>query len=458
MPQHPDIQSVFEKQRHSFRTDRTLYKKQRKDALRRLFNSIRKHEEKILDALALDLGKSEGEAFLTEIMGVRNEIKFVLKRLSRWMRPQWVPTPLVLAGSGSRIMAEPLGTVLIIAPWNYPFYLSVMPLIPAIAAGNTAIIKPSELAPATSMVIREIVEDAFSPEEVAVIEGGIPETEALLELPFDHVFFTGGETVGKIVMQAASRHLTPVTLELGGKSPVFLARDANLAVAARRIAWGKFTNAGQTCVAPDYLLMEKDMQVPFLRAMGKEIEKFYGKNPATSSQYGRIVSDRHFDRLIKFLEGEKIVIGGSHSKESRFIAPTVLANVSPDSPIMQEEIFGPILPLVPVENMEEAMEFVRSRPKPLALYVFSEDKFFCNRVLQRCSSGGACVNDTLVHLSSSYLPFGGVGTSGMGAYHGKKGFEALSHMKSVIRTGTFLDLPLRYPPYPSWLRRVLKWI
>lgn len=458
MSQQEGVRNIFEKQRQYFNQDRTRCKKQRKDALRRLFNSVKKYEGKILDALAMDLGKSEGEAFLTEVMVVRNEIKFTLKHLSCWMRPKWAPTPLTILGSGSRIMAEPLGTVLIIAPWNYPFQLSLMPLIPAIAAGNTAIVKPSELAPATSSVIREIIENAFSSEEVAVVEGGIPETQALLELPFDHIFFTGGEAVGKIVMQAAAKHLAPVTLELGGKSPVILAKDANLTIAARRIAWGKFTNAGQTCVAPDYLLLEREMQVPFLRAIQRELEGFYGKTPATSSQYGRIVSDRHFDRLVKFLEGEKIVIGGNHNKEDRFIAPTILADVSPDSPIMQEEIFGPILPLVPVDTMEEAMEFVRARPKPLALYVFSEDKKLCNRVLARCSSGGACVNDTLVHLSSSYLPFGGVGTSGMGAYHGKKGFESLSHIKSVVRTNTLFDLPLRYPPYPAWLKSVLKWL
>lgn len=458
MSREKDILTIFEEQRKYFNTDRTLCKRGRKDALKRLFKSIKKHEEKIFGALSMDLGKSQGEAFLTEIMGVRNEIKFVLKRLSWWMRAKWRPTPLVIAGSGSRIMAEPLGTVLIIAPWNYPFYLSIMPLIPAIAAGNTVIVKPSELAPATSAVIREIIEEAFSPEEVAVVEGGIPETEALLQLPFDHVFFTGGEAVGKIVMQAAAKHLTPVTLELGGKSPVLLARDANFILAARRIAWGKFTNAGQTCVAPDYLLIERDMQVPFLRAVKKELEGFYGTRPATSSQYGRIVSDRHFDRLAAFLDGEKIVIGGECNRDDRYIAPTILADVSPDSPVMKEEIFGPILPMVPVENMDEAMEFVRKRPKPLALYVFSEDKTFCNRVLGRCSSGGACVNDTLVHLSSPHLPFGGVGTSGMGAYHGKKGFETFSHMKSVVRTNTFIDLPLRYPPYPSWLKSVLKWL
>ncbi|TWI74166.1 aldehyde dehydrogenase (NAD+) [Desulfobotulus alkaliphilus] len=449
------ISDLIAKQRFFFGEGKTLTLQSRKKRLETLSHSIRQHEREILEALASDLGKSPEEALLTEIREVRKEIEFTLKHLSSWMKSRSVPTPLTLFGSKSRIQPQPLGTVLIIAPWNYPFNLSLMPLIPALAAGNTVILKPSEMAPATSAILAKIISDAFLPEEVALVEGGVPETTELLSHAFDHIFFTGGEAVGRIVMEAASRHLTPVTLELGGKSPALVAADAHVELAAKRIVWGKFMNAGQTCVAPDYVLVEEGILPRFIKALKKYLAAFYGDYPAQSPFYGRIINERHFDRLVGLLENQNVLVGGNHERKERFLAPTVLGNVSAESPVMQEEIFGPILPLVSVSDMESAIRFVQNRPRPLALYVFSEDRIFCEKVLRETTSGGACVNDTLVHLSSHHLPFGGVGPSGMGAYHGKEGFRTFSHYKSIVQTRTGLDLPLRYPPYPRWFRNLM---
>ncbi|MDY0161640.1 aldehyde dehydrogenase [Desulfobotulus sp.] len=449
------ISHIIAKQRFFFGQGSTLTLQSRKKRLEALDQAITRHEKTIFDALALDLGKSPEEALLTEIREVKKEIRFTLKHLSSWMKSRSVPTPITLFGSKSRIQPQPLGTVLIIAPWNYPFNLSLMPLIPALAAGNTVIMKPSEMAPATSAILAKIISDAFLPEEVALVEGGIPETTELLSQAFDHIFFTGGEAVGRIVMEAATRHLTPVTLELGGKSPALVAADAHVELAAKRIVWGKFMNAGQTCVAPDYVLVEEGILPQFIKALKKYIAAFYGETPGKSPFYGRIISERHFDRLLALLENQHILVGGIFDRKERFLAPTVLGDVSAESPVMQEEIFGPILPLIPVSDMESAIRFVQNRPKPLALYVFTEDRAFCEKVLRETTSGGACVNDTLVHLSSHHLPFGGVGPSGMGAYHGKEGFRTFSHYKSIVKTSTRLDLPLRYPPYPRWFRHLM---
>jgi acyl-CoA reductase-like NAD-dependent aldehyde dehydrogenase len=449
------IDSIIEKQRLFYQKGLTLDVKSRKQRLEKLLKVIKKYDEKIGLALKKDLGKSYEEALLTEIREVRKEIEFTLKNITKWAKTKKVPTPITLFGSKSRIIPEPLGNILIIAPWNYPFNLSIMPVIPAIAAGNTIILKPSELAPATSSVISEMISKNFSNDEFAVIEGGVEETTKLLNHPFDHIFFTGGETVGKIVMKAASENLTPVTLELGGKSPAIVLKDSDIKTSAKKIAWAKYTNAGQTCVAPDYVLVDKSVKAKFLDYIRKSIVSFYGENPKQSRFYGKIINSRHFDRLEKLLENQKVITRFETDPDNKYISPIVLDDPDPESPVMQEEIFGPILPVISVNSIEEATDFVSKRPKPLALYVFTENKKNSDEVLLKTSSGGACVNDALIHLSSHHLPFGGVGTSGMGAYHGKWGFETFSHYKSVVKSTTKFDIPLRYPPYPDWFKKLM---
>ncbi|MDY0133024.1 MAG: aldehyde dehydrogenase [Desulforegulaceae bacterium] len=452
------INHITEKQNDFFKKGHTLDIKSRKERLKKLLKAVENYNKIISSALNQDLGKSPEEALMTEIREVRKEIGFTIKNLSKWSKPKRVPTPITLLGSRSRIIPEPLGKVLIIAPWNYPFNLSIMPAIAAIAAGNTVIIKPSELAPATSSVISEMIGKTFEKEEIAVVEGGIDETTELLNHPFDHIFFTGGEIVGKIVMKAASKNLTPVTLELGGKSPAIVLKNSNLKTSAKRIAWAKFTNAGQTCVAPDYVLVDKSVKSEFLHHLKKSIIQFYGENPLESKFYGRIINHRHFERLEKLLENQKIVTNFDKNHAKKYFAPCVLDDVSEDSLVMQEEIFGPILPIVSVNSRDEAINFITKRPKPLALYVFTENKKDSDEVLAKTSSGGACVNDALIHLSSPHLPFGGVGTSGMGEYHGQWGFKTFSHYKSVVHSTTKFDIPLRYPPFPEWFKKLMNLI
>lgn len=452
------IPQLITKQRNFFKTGATRSVASRKEKLTALEKAITSHEEEILAALRSDLGKSPDEAVMTELHEVLSEIRYHRRKLSRWIKERYVPTPLTQFGSRSRIQPEPLGTVLIIGPWNFPFNLVIMPLIGAISGGNTAILKPSELSPATGSVIKKVIQAAFPEEAVAVVEGGVPETQELLEHPFDHIFFTGGEVVGKIVMTAAAKHLTPVTLELGGKSPVIITDDADLTLAARRVAWGKFVNSGQICVAPDYVLIAKNQKEAFIGALISAIKDFFGSDIQGSPDYGRIINERHFHRLTNLLTDQTIAFGGQTDPETRFFSPTILTDVDPASPVMSEEIFGPVLPILPVESLEEAIRFVTKRPKPLALYVFTEDSRKEKRVLSQTSSGGVCVNNTLIHVASPHLPFGGVGTSGMGAYHGKASFDTFSHMKSVIKTTTRFDIPLHYPPYPTWFRKLLSFI
>ncbi|MCB9480304.1 MAG: aldehyde dehydrogenase [Desulfobacteraceae bacterium] len=449
------IHSIIQKQTAFYQKGCTIDFKSRKQRLEILLKSLEDYTPEITRALKKDLGKSHEEALMTEIREVRKEIEYTIKNFQKWAKIKKVPTPVTLFGSKSRIIPEPLGKILIIAPWNYPFNLSVMPVIPALAAGNTVIIKPSELAPETSSVICDMISKNFSSEEIAVIEGGVDETSELLNHPFDHIFFTGGETVGKIVMKAASANLTPVTLELGGKSPAIVLKDANIKTSAKRIAWAKFTNAGQTCVAPDYVLIDRSVKDDFLKEIKKSVVSFYGENPKESPFYGRIINDRHFERLEKLLKNQKPVTKLETDSKARYIAPTVLDEVSTESPVMQEEIFGPVLPVLTVDSINEAIDFVTKRPKPLALYVFSENKKNSSEVLLKTSSGGACVNDAIVHLSSHHLPFGGVGISGMGAYHGRFGFETFSHFKSVVSSTTKFDIPLRYPPFPKWFKKLM---
>jgi aldehyde dehydrogenase (NAD+) len=416
-----------------------------------LLNSLKavliKDQAQIGEALKKDLGKCSFEAWSTEIGFLTGEISDFVKDLPSLMSPEKVATPLTMQPGASFIYNEPYGVVLVLAPWNYPVQLAFSPLIGAIAAGNRVVIKPSEMTPHCAQIIADVVSQVFTQNEVQVVLGGVEETTQLLKEQFDYIFFTGSTAVGKVVMRAAAEHLTPVTLELGGKSPCLIDESANLAVAAKRVAWGKWMNAGQTCVAPDYVLIPKKLEASFLSEMKKAIEQFYSTTPQQSPDYGRIVNERHFDRLVKLMADAEIVCGGQHDRTERFIAPTILRGVNESHPIMQDEIFGPLLPILTYEKLDEAISFIKKRNKPLALYLFTQNKDSEKKVLESVSFGGGCINDTVIHLANSELPFGGVGPSGMGAYHGKLSFETFSHKKAVFKQTTMVDVPVRYPPY-----------
>ena len=419
----------------------------RKHQLEQMIKMLEENEPEFLAALKTDLGKPTVEGFITDIAFITGEIKLMLKNLKKWNKPQRVPTPLVTMPAKSQLIPEPLGVVLVIAPWNYPIQLLLVPAAGAIAAGNAVVMKPSEVSAATSVVLARLVPKYLDQKAITLVEGGVPETTALLAEHFDHIFYTGNGTVGRIVMAAAANNLTPVTLELGGKSPVIIDESANIRVTARRIAWGKWLNAGQTCVAPDYILVNEKVRQPFLDELGKAITDFFGTDPQTSESYGRIVSPRHFDRLKSLMSGGKVVIGGETNAESRYVAPTVLADVDMNSALMNEEIFGPLLPVISITSTKQAIDFITARPHPLALYVFAENKSVVNEVLAKTTAGGMTVNGTLMHLTSPHLPFGGIGESGMGGYHGKSGVRLFQHMKPVLSRGTKLDPSLAYPPY-----------
>ena len=443
------IDQLFENSKAFFKTHQTKDIKFRKQQLKLLSKSIKHHENEILEALQKDLGKSNVEAYATEIGILLKSIKLARKELKNWSKTKQVDTPLYLFPTKSYIKKDPYGTVLIIGPFNYPVQLTFEPLIGAIAAGNTAIIKPSELTPHVSSVIRKIVEDVYKPDYIAVVEGGIEETDHLIHLPFDYMFFTGSDKVGKIVYQAASENLVPVTLELGGKSPVIIDETANLKVASERIAFGKFTNAGQTCVAPDYILVDRKVKDDFIKALKQTLNEFYGKTIQSSPDYGRIVNHKHFNRLNDLLQHHKEnVIFGGHSDESDlFIEPTIIDDIQTSDLIMEEEIFGPLLPIISYDQFDEAFEIIQSRPKPLSLYLFSEDENSTHRVLNELAFGGGAINDTLMHLTNPNLPFGGVGLSGIGNYHGKYSFDTFSHDKSYTFKSTRLESSLFFPPY-----------
>lgn len=419
----------------------------RKHQLEQMIKMLNENEAEFLAALKTDLGKPAVEGFITDIAFITGEIKLMLKNLKKWNKPQRVPTPLVTMPAKSQLIPEPLGVVLVIAPWNYPIQLLLVPAAGAIAAGNAVVMKPSEVSAATSTVLARLVPKYLDQKAITLVEGGVPETTALLAEHFDHIFYTGNGTVGRIVMAAAANNLTPVTLELGGKSPVIIDESANIHVAARRIAWGKWLNAGQTCVAPDYILVNEKVRQPFLDELGKAINDFFGADPQTSESYGRIVSPRHFDRLKSLMTGGKVIIGGETNAESRYVAPTVLADVDMNSALMNEEIFGPLLPVISITSTKQAIDFIAARPHPLALYVFAENKSVVKEVLAKTTAGGVTVNGTLMHLTSPHLPFGGIGESGMGGYHGKSGVRLFQHMKPVLSRGTKLDPSLAYPPY-----------
>jgi len=449
-----NIQNLRTQQNKFFKSGKTKGYEFRIQQLKALESAIRAHEIEILKALKDDLNKSETEAYISEIGFLYEEIRFALKHLKKWMKPQRVSTPVTQWPGRSYIFSEPLGSVLIIAPWNYPFQLVMSPLIGAIAAGNCTVLKPSELSSHTGRVIEKVISETFPKEYISVVLGGVETSQALISEPWDHLFFTGGTEIGKKVAMEAAKTLTPVTLELGGKSPCLLDHDIDWEVAARRIVWGKFFNAGQTCVAPDYVLLPQGTTDRFLPLLKTAIENFFTATPETSPDYGRIVSRGHYDRLKKYLSRGKVAIGGVCKEEERLISPTVLTQVSWQDEVMREEIFGPILPLIEYESLEQAMGEIESRAKPLALYFFSKDQEKIRSVLNRLSFGGGCINDTLVHLANPKLPFGGVGESGIGRYHGKYSFDTFSHQKGVVERSFWGDVALRYPPYGE----KLKWI
>ncbi|HDA5536101.1 TPA: aldehyde dehydrogenase [Staphylococcus aureus] len=443
------IEQKFYDSKAFFNTQQTKDISFRKEQLKKLSKAIKSYESDILEALYTDLGKNKVEAYATEIGITLKSIKNARKELKNWTKTKNVDTPLYLFPTKSYIKKEPYGTVLIIAPFNYPFQLVFEPLIGAIAAGNTAIIKPSELTPNVARVIKRLINETFDANYIEVIEGGIEETQTLIHLPFDYVFFTGSENVGKIVYQAASENLVPVTLEMGGKSPVIVDETANIKVASERICFGKFTNAGQTCVAPDYILVHESVKDDLITALSKTLREFYGQNIQQSPDYGRIVNLKHYHRLTSLLNSEQMnIVFGDHSDEDeRYIEPTLLDHVTSDSAIMQEEIFGPILPILTYQSLDEAIAFIHQRPKPLSLYLFSEDENATQRVINELSFGGGAINDTLMHLANPKLPFGGVGASGMGRYHGKYSFDTFTHEKSYIFKSTRLESGVHLPPY-----------
>ncbi|HCY6094731.1 TPA: aldehyde dehydrogenase [Staphylococcus aureus] len=443
------IEQKFYDSKAFFNTQQTKDISFRKEQLKKLSKAIKSYESDILEALYTDLGKNKVEAYATEIGITLKSIKNARKELKNWTKTKNVDTPLYLFPTKSYIKKEPYGTVLIIAPFNYPFQLVFEPLIGAIAAGNTAIIKPSELTPNVARVIKRLINETFDANYIEVIEGGIEETQTLIHLPFDYVFFTGSENVGKIVYQAASENLVPVTLEMGGKSPVIVDETANIKVASERICFGKFTNAGQTCVAPDYILVHESVKDDLITALSKTLREFYGQNIQQSPDYGRIVNLKHYHRLTSLLNSAQmnIVLGGHSDEDERYIEPTLLDHVTNDSAIMQEEIFGPILPILTYQSLDEAIAFIHQRPKPLSLYLFSEDENATQRVINELSFGGGAINDTLMHLANPKLPFGGVGASGMGRYHGKYSFDTFTHEKSYIFKSTRLESGVHLPPY-----------
>jgi aldehyde dehydrogenase (NAD+) len=446
------IPAIVAALRETFASGHTRPIEWRRAQLQALLRMLTEQGEALAAALHADLRKPMLEAWTADIGSVKLEAKHAIKNLKKWTRPQRAPGVPVLGRM--RVINEPLGCVLIISPWNYPVQLLLSPLVGAIAAGNCALLKPSEVTPHTSALLAKIVSQYLDPDAITLVEGAVDETTALLDERWDHIFYTGNGSVARIVMAAAAKNLTPVTLELGGKSPCIVDRDVELSVTARRIAWGKFMNAGQTCIAPDYVLVHRDREDELVRELGKCIRDFYGSDPKSSPDFARIVNERHHRRVTRLLKDGEPAVGGEHDESDGYIAPTVLRGVDAESAIMQEEIFGPVLPILPIDDVDQAIDFVNERDKPLALYLFTNDSEVESEVLSRTSSGGACVNGTILHISDPKLPFGGVGESGLGAYHGRHSFETFSHRKAVLTRGFRFDPKLMYPPY-SKLRTAL---
>ncbi|AET69741.1 NAD-dependent aldehyde dehydrogenase [Desulfosporosinus orientis DSM 765] len=447
----PSIIETLNNQRTFFNSGRTLDLNFRLNALKTLKKSIQENEKEILDALKTDLNKSAFEAYATEVGVVLEEIGYAIKNLPNWVKVKKVKTPIVHFKSSCYTISEPYGIALIMSPWNYPFQLTIAPLIGSIAGGNCSVVKPSAYSPATSAVMAKILGKSFAQNYITVIEGGREANRALLDEKFDYIFFTGGVSVGKTVMASASKHLTPVTLELGGKSPCIVDSEVNIDLAARRIVWGKFLNAGQTCVAPDYLLVHKKVKRELIDSMKKYIVEFYGRNPCKNKEFPKIINEKHFNRIIELLTNGEIIIGGESDEQSLHIAPTLIDLIKLEDPIMQEEIFGPVLPILEYSDISDVIALVKSRPKPLALYLFTTSKQLENRIVKSISFGGGCINDTIVHLGTSNMPFGGVGESGMGGYHGKWSFDTFTHTKSILKKSNSIDIKLRYPPYGNKL-------
>lgn len=451
-----DYKAMLCRQRAYFRKGDCKNVEFRIRQIQKIYQWVCKHEQDIMDALYQDLNKSSFEAYATEIGIVREEIRYILKHLRRWESPRKVFTPLTQFPAKSVVYSEPYGVVLIMSPWNYPFQLTVVPLIGAICAGNCAVVKPSAYSPHTTAVIGRMIRELFAEEYITVIEGGRAENQALLDERFDYIFFTGSVDVGRFVMEKAARHLTPVSLELGGKSPCVVDETADLKLAARRIVWGKFLNCGQTCVAPDYLLVHRNVKDKLLRQIEHYVKKMYGKDALVNPEYPKMINQKHFDRVLKLTEGVHVVFGGRSSKRTLKIEPTVLDQVSWDSPVMEEEIFGPLLPVITFYDINEVIQTVNARPAPLALYYFTRDKKREAKILKQISFGGGCINDTVVHLATSHMPFGGVGSSGMGAYHGRDSFDTFTHKKSIMKKSGVLDIPVRYAPFKNKLRILKK--
>lgn len=451
-----EIKDILQQQNHFFSSGKTIPAEFRLKQLESLKEAMIRHEADLAAALKADLGKSRMESYMCEIGLTLSELTWMQKHLRSLMRSKRVSTPTAQFAAKSFRSPSPYGTVLIMSPWNYPVLLTLDPLIDAIAAGNTAVVKPSAYAPCTFDVMKTMIEECFPAHYVAVVDGGRAENQALLQQRFDMIFFTGGKTVGREVLRHAAEYLTPVTLELGGKSPCIVDSTAKIRLAAKRIVFGKYLNCGQTCVAPDYILCDKRIRDELITAILAEIEKQFGKEPLKNPNYGKIINEKHFERILGLINGEKLVYGGQSEPESLRIAPTVLNNITWDDAVMGEEIFGPLLPILTFDTLNEALDTVESHPHPLALYFFSEDKAAQKKVLDTCRFGGGCINDTIIHLATSDMPFGGVGESGMGSYHGRVGFETFSHYRSIVDKKTWMDLPIRYQKYTGLKEKMMR--
>jgi len=453
-----DFSDLLSKHQQFFNSNSTRDLEWRKQQLQQIKRLVNDNEQAFIDALASDLGKPAQEAWITEVSYVTGDVDHVCKRLSAWAKKRRVATPIVAQPGRSYIQPEPQGTVLIIGAWNYPMQLILAPLVAVLAAGNCAIVKPSELAPATSTLLAKLIPQYLDSQAVSVVEGAVEETSALLSLPFNHIMYTGNGQVARIVMTAAAKHLTPVTLELGGKSPVYVDKSTDVTITAQRIAWGKWMNAGQTCIAPDYIITTADMVTPLVDALKKQIEKMFGKDPKQSKSYGRIVNTRHAQRIAQYLTDIDVEIGGDVDIENRYIAPTIVLNPPLDSALMTDEIFGAILPVITIDSFDDAKRFVKERDKPLSSYIFSKNKEQCQTWVNEISSGSQCINDVIMFNAVPELPFGGIGPSGMGQYSGKAGFDNFSHLKSVLARPFVKDLPVRFAPYSKMKFKFLRWI
>ena len=451
-----EIKDLVTRQRSYFQSGATLPVSARLAALRRLYNAISSHEKEIRRALQKDLGKSGFESYMCETGMVLEEISYMLKHTPKFAREQRVHTPLAQFCSRSYKKPSPYGVTLIMSPWNYPFMLTLSPLADALAAGNTAVVKPSAYSPYTSEVLLSILTECFDPKYVAVVTGGRAENTCLLREHFDYIFFTGSQAVGKEVLRSAAEHLTPVTLELGGKSPCIVDQTADIRLAARRIVFGKYLNCGQTCVAPDYVYCHRSVKDQLIKEVQKQIRRQYGKQPLHSSDYGKIINEKHFDRILGLIDEKKVVHGGGSDRSTLRIEPTVMDNVTFSDAVMQEEIFGPVMPILVFDSLDEVIRRINSMPHPLALYIFTSDKKAARKVTARCGFGGGCINDTIIHLATSEMGFGGFGESGMGAYHGKTGFDTFTHYKSIVDKKTWIDLPMRYQPYRKGAEKLVR--